>query len=298
MLLNQPKDRLIYLSQSRGIGRKILSKMLAEDITLKSFFNRSSVELQQRFNLSPYVVQEIYDQEKQSKFQKKYHTYAQQDIQIITILDDEYPEVLREIYDPPFVLYIKGNLDVLQSEKRLSVVGTRDPSENGLKSLRKIVEPLVVQKWTIVSGLAYGIDIHAHKLALTSGGKTIAVLGSGFYHIYPAEHASIASIIGENHLLLSEYPPDTKPSKWQFPMRNRIISGLSRGTLIIEAREKSGSLITGDQALQQGREVFAVPGSIMEPRAGGTNRLIQQGAKLTTSVEDILEELMNITAYV
>jgi DNA processing protein len=152
--------------------------------------------------------------------------------------------------------------------------------------------------WTIVSGLAIGIDVESHKLAIQNDGSTIAVLGSGFNHIYPKEHIPISRQIAANHLLISEYPPDRKPAKWQFPMRNRIISGLSRGTLIIEAREKSGSLITGDYALQEGREVFAVPGSILEPCSAGTNHLIQQGAKLTTCAEDIYEELSDFSTNV
>ncbi len=269
--------------------------MVAEDRTLECIFTRSTVELQQCYQLTPEILKEIRDEENIKLSRKKSDTYKQQNIHLVTIFDEQYPESLREIYDPPFVLYIKGQLDLLQNTKSLSVVGTRDPSSNGLKSLKKIIEPLVYRGWMIVSGLAYGIDINAHQLTLACGGKTIAVLGNGFDHIYPREHASIASLIGENHILLSEYPPETKPAKWQFPMRNRIISGLSRGTIIIEAREKSGSLITGDQALQQGREVFAVPGSILEPRAAGTHRLIQQGAKLTTNVEDIIEELSNIS---
>ncbi|WP_408010978.1 DNA-processing protein DprA [Pseudalkalibacillus sp. A8] len=207
------------------------------------------------------------------------------------MFDTEYSSLLREIFDPPLVLYIKGDKALLTGRRILSVVGTRDASLNGHRSLEKILTPLIEKGWTIVSGLAFGIVIAAHRQAIASGGSTIAVLGSGFHHVYRREHTDIARNIASSHLLVSEYPPDRKPAKWQFPMRNRIISGLSRGTLIIEAREKSGSLITGDQALQQGREVFAVPGSILEPRTRGTHYLIQQGAKLTTSAEDILEEM-------
>ncbi len=297
-MLNNVEDRITYLSQCRGVGRKQLTRWLNEDPSLESILVRKPDELSERYKLQPDLIDLLIDPRNQENFLKKREAYRRDNIETITILDVDYPPQLRQIYDPPIVLYLKGDRRLLTHPRLLSVVGTRYPTINGKNSLRKILSPLIQKGWVIVSGLAYGIDLHSHKQAMMQSGKTIAVLGSGFQHIYPKEHIPISDEIASKHLLLSEYSPDVKPAKWQFPLRNRIISGLSRGTLIIEAREKSGSLITGDLALQDGREVFAVPGSILEPCSAGTNRLIQQGAKLTTCAEDILEELTDFTTNV
>ncbi len=290
-MLDSRKKRLLFLSRCHGLGNKTLSKMIEEDNTLEKVFQVSNHQLKKKYQLSEVTVHQMKDRMKQERILDHFEKYINEKIHVITLFDSEYPSLLREIFDPPLVLYLKGDKTLSTRHRILSVVGTRDASTNGRRSLEKIITPLIEGGWTIVSGLAYGIDIAAHRQAIASGGSTIAVLGSGFHHIYPREHTDIACNIASNYLLVSEYPPYRMPAKWQFPMRNRIISGLSRGTLIIEALEKSGSLITGDQALQQGREVFAVPGSILEPRTGGTHYLIQQGAKLTTSAEDILEKL-------
>lgn len=234
-----------------------------------------------------HIFKDIHSSKQSSSLSK----YRQNGIFVLTILDEEYPELLKQIYDPPWVLYCKGDLSLLGIENKISVVGTRDPSRNGILSLDKIVLPLVKAGWIIVSGLAIGVDARAHTLALNNNGKTIAVLGSGFNYIYPHCHQKLATIISKDHLLISEYSPIEKPQKWNFPMRNRIISGLSKGTIVIEARKRSGSLITADLALQQGREVFAVPGSILDERTEGNHWLIQQGAKLTKCSDDVLNEL-------
>ncbi|MGM7701158.1 DNA-processing protein DprA [Pseudalkalibacillus sp. Hm43] len=297
-MLNNVEDRITYLSQCKGVGRKQLTRWLNEDPSLKSILVRKPDELSERYKLQPDLIDLFLDPRNQENFLKKGEAYRRDNIETITILNADYPPQLRQIYDPPIVLYLKGDRRLLTHPRLLSVVGTRYPTINGKNSLRKILSPLIQKGWVIVSGLAYGIDLHSHEQAMRQSGKTIAVLGSGFRHIYPKEHIPISDEIASKHLLLSEYPPDVKPAKWQFPLRNRIISGLSRGTLIIEAREKSGSLITGDLALQDGREVFAVPGSILEPCSAGTNHLIQQGAKLTTCAEDILEELVDFTTNV
>ncbi|WP_223700247.1 DNA-processing protein DprA [Sutcliffiella deserti] len=216
--------------------------------------------------------------------------YNENHIRIISLFDESYPKLLKEIYDPPLILYTKGDYKLLQS-RMLGVVGTREVTEYGQKSLSMIIPQLVKEGFTTVSGLARGVDTLAHKNTIENKGKTIAVLGSGILQIYPKENQFLANTISSDHLLLSEYPPFTAPKKWHFPKRNRIISGLSEGVVIIEAKEKSGSLITADQAIEQGREVFAVPGSILCSSSRGTNSLIQQGAKLVTSVADIIEEL-------
>jgi DNA processing protein len=217
--------------------------------------------------------------------------YEANHISIITILDPEYPDILKQIYQPPWALFAIGDVSILQKEPKLAVVGSREATQYGKNAIRLLFPGLIDRGIAIVSGLAKGIDTCAHECAIRNGGKTIAVIAGGFFHIYPEENRKLAAEIMNHQLILSEYPPDTKPSRWQFPMRNRIISGLSRGTIIIEAKRKSGSLITANYALNEGREVFSLPGSIFNPLSGGTNDLIQQGAKLVTNANDIIDEL-------
>lgn len=216
--------------------------------------------------------------------------YNSHNIQFITILDPEYPPLLKEIYQPPLGLFILGNKELL-SQKILAIVGARDADGLGKDVLNKLLPPLIDRQLVIVSGLAKGADTFAHEKTIQLGGKTIAVLGSGFYHIYPRENMKLAKIIAMDHCLVSEYPPIKRPEKWHFPMRNRIIAGLSLGVLVLQAKRRSGSLITADFALDAGREVFAIPGPIQHKLFEGTNRLIQQGAKLVMNAQDILEEL-------
>ncbi len=212
------------------------------------------------------------------------------DVQVITWEDPDYPRRLRQIYNPPPVLYVKGAL-LPQDEWAVAVVGTRRPTDYGREAARVLAEGLARQGITVVSGLALGIDAEAHKAALDAGGRTIAVLGSGFRHLYPARHIPLARRIVEQGAVISEYALDVRPEASNFPPRNRIISGLSLGVVVVEAGERSGALITARYAAEQGREVFAVPGPIFHHPSTGTNRLIQQGAKAVTSVRDILEEL-------
>lgn len=282
--------RLIHLHACRGVTWSILKKFFQFDPTLKKIFWLTKSELQQNFSMKVNQAENFFKDIHSKEIKATISHYQCDEIQVVTIFDPGYPFLLKQIYDPPWVLYCKGDLSLLQWENKLSIVGTRDPSRNGLLSLEKITSPLIEAGWLIVSGLAVGIDARAHTLALNGRGKTIAVLGSGFNYIYPQCHTQLASAISKKHLLLSEYPPNQKPEKWNFPMRNRIISGLSKGTLIVEARKKSGSLITADLALQEGREVFAVPGSILDERTEGTHWLIHQGAKLTKSSADVLNE--------
>lgn len=282
--------RLIHLHTCRGVTWSILKKFFQYDPTLKKIFWLTKSKLQQNFSMNVSQAENFLEDINSKEIEATISNYQRDEIQVVTIFDPAYPVLLKQIYDPPWVLYCKGDLSLLQWENKLSIVGTRDPSRNGLLSLEKITSPLIEAGWLIVSGLAVGIDARAHTLALNSSGKTIAVLGSGFNYIYPQCHTQLASAISKKHLLLSEYPPNQKPEKWNFPIRNRIISGLSKGTLIVEARKKSGSLITADLALQEGREVFAVPGSILDERTEGTHWLIHQGAKLTISSDDVLNE--------
>lgn len=209
---------------------------------------------------------------------------------LITLDDPHYPKDLREIPDPPLLLYIKGNISALNT-LQIALVGTRTPSFLGRETAFQFACELAKANITITSGLARGIDSYGHQGALKAGGQTIAVLGSGINRVYPKEHLELAEKITAQGAIVSEFPPESPPLAKHFPQRNRIISGLSRGVLVVEAAFKSGSLVTARLANEQGRDVFAIPGSIQSLFAKGCHHLIQQGAKLTTNVNDILEEL-------
>jgi DNA processing protein len=216
---------------------------------------------------------------------RRYH------VRVLALADPEYPPRLREIYNPPVLLYVRGEI-TRQDDQAVGVVGTRSPTVYGRELTARIVPQLVAAGLTIVSGLARGIDSVAHNAALQAGGRTIAVLGCGVDVIYPAENRRLFERIPEHGAVVSEYPLGTKPDAFNFPARNRIISGLSLGSVVVEAGPTSGAAITADYALEQNREVFAFPGRATDPRSAGCNRLIREGrAKLVTCTQDILDEL-------
>ncbi|MFT4413550.1 DNA-processing protein DprA [Fredinandcohnia humi] len=285
------REKLIHLHHCRGIGWKSIYQILQHDPTLSSIYNLPSQFFEKYLTLPKTQIKIFLKDLHSLSIQSMLKQYSANNVGVVTILDDNYPILLKNIFDPPWVLYTAGDLTIVNDEKLLSVVGSRTPSNTSYKSMEKLLVPLVKNNWVLVSGLARGIDTMAHQLAISSGGKTAAVIAGGFNHIYPRENIELATTIRRKHILISEYPPQTKPEKWQFPMRNRIISGLTKGTIVIEAKERSGSLITADQAVQQGREVFAVPGSILDVSSRGTNKLIQAGAKLVLTSEDILSEI-------
>jgi len=216
-------------------------------------------------------------------------------VKIITCFDHGYPTLLKEIPGAPIVLYVLGSLTA-QDNLAVGIVGSRRASLYGLSSAEKFASQLSAYGITIVSGMARGVDTYAHRGALKAKGRTIAVMGSGFNHIYPAENAGLAQEISSSGAVISEFPMDTKPLPQNFPRRNRLISGLSLGVLITEAARNSGALITADFALEQGREVFALPGRIDAVGSMGANDLLKQGAKMVTDCDDILEELNLVKA--
>ena len=211
-------------------------------------------------------------------------------VKALTWNDPAFPARLKEIYDVPPVLYVRGNITP-DDEWTIAVVGTRRATIYGREVTERLVSELVRNRITVVSGLARGIDSIAHRTALESGGRTIAVFACGLDIVYPPENVKLAQAVMEHGALVSEYPLGTKPKAEHFPRRNRIMSGLSLGVLVAEAGEGSGAMITATLALEQNREVFAVPGSILSPTSTGVNRLIKEGAKLVSDVQDILEEL-------
>ena len=223
-------------------------------------------------------------------------TLVKQSINIITLKDDSYPALLKQSDDAPFLLYIKGQI-LAQDAKALAIVGTRKITPYGREATEKFAASLVAHGFTVVSGLARGVDGAAHRATLNAGGRTIAVLGSGLNLIYPVEHIGLANdIIKNGGAVISEFPPGMKAIPQNFPARNRIISGLSLGVLVAEGAAKSGTKITARAALNQGREVFAVPGPITSPLSRAPADLIKLGAKLVVDVDDILEELPSVLA--
>ncbi|WP_205407207.1 DNA-processing protein DprA [Sporosarcina sp. PTS2304] len=210
----------------------------------------------------------------------------------ITIFHRNYPEELKQLYDPPAVIYCMGNEKLLRSRLRVGIIGSRQATYYSKKALDFIVPPLVDRNIPIVSGLAAGADTMAHQAAMDFGGETIGVLGHGFSHMYPKKNMKIAQEIAKNHLLITEYPPYFSPAKWTFPMRNRIISGLSNALVITESVERSGTMSTVEHALDHGKEIFAVPGAIDSPLSAGPNKLIDEGAKPLWSGFQILDSLL------
>ncbi|MHA6251308.1 DNA-processing protein DprA [Oceanobacillus sp. CAU 1775] len=281
--------RLIHVHRARGIGRNTIRKFLKFDPTLESIYKMSPKKLSLQFsipqNKAVLFYQSLHNEELKQKVIQDIKRYK-----IITLFDEIYPNSLRTINDAPLVIYTLGDTTLLNKKPSLSVIGTRNPSNEAKSKMEFIINPLIHENWVIISGMAKGIDGFAHEITLNQGGKTIAVLGGGFEYIYPKENTSIFNRIARQGLILSEYPPDLRPAKYHFPERNRIISGLSFGTLVIEAMERSGTMITVEQALDQGRDVFAVPGSPLIPQTKGCNLLIQDGAKLTKSANDIRED--------
>ena len=276
----------IWLSLIRNLGSKRKLKLLELHKTPEEIYKLTKEELININGIGEAIANDIIisKNEKILNYHIKY--MKENNIKIININEREYPQVLKEIYDPPISLYVKGNIEKLNN-KNIGIVGCRECTTYGKKSAEYFAYNLSKQNINIVSGLAKGIDSYAHLGSLNNG-NTIAVLGNGLDIIYPKENLELANeIIKRGGTIISEYPCGTKPDKMKFPARNRIISGISSGIIVIEAKEKSGTLITVDFALEQGRDVFVVPGNINSINSVGTNDLIKQGARLVTTYEDV-----------
>jgi DNA processing protein len=279
----------IWLSSLEGIGPVKAMRLLNTFKHPQIVYGMNELQLKEAKLLTDKNIHEILDKEKRERVNKIHQKMLQQDIKIINIFDDKYPENLKHIYDPPIALYYRGKF--LINDFTIAVVGSRRTTNYGAYSARKLSYELSVKGVQIVSGLARGIDSIAHEGCLNAGGKTIAVLGCGPDNIYPPENMVLfMDIIKSEGLVISEYPPGMPPLQHNFPARNRIISGISSGVLVVEAAERSGSLITAAYALEQGREVFAVPGNIDSKYSRGTNQLIKDGAKMVLCADDIFEE--------
>jgi len=289
------KDELKYwigFSRIPGIGKVRIAQLRERFVNLEDAWNAPVSELKQA-GLDSRSVNAIAALRPRISLDDEMEKLERYKVKVLTCEDPSYPPRLKEIYDYPPVLYVRGKL-LPKDDPYLAVVGTRKPTVYGRQVAEEIVADLVQSKITIISGLARGIDSIAHRTALDSGGETIAVFASGLDIVYPADNAKLAQAIMERGALVSEYPLGVRPKADNFPQRNRIMSGLSLGVLVVEAGERSGALITAHQAVEQNRDVFAIPGSILSPGSKGTNHLIQEGAKLVCNCNDILEEL-NLT---
>ncbi len=272
-----------------GIGPRRLSLLLNSFGNLGVAWQASETQLQQA-GLEPQPRENFLHLRKKLDLDFEIDRVQQAGAYLLTLADPDYPPLLKTLSDPPVVLYVRGSV-LAVDQSALSIVGTRKATHYGLETAFKLAGALAKQGVTIISGLAHGIDTAAHRGALNAGGRTFAVMGCGVDQIYPNDNRDLADAIVENGALISEFPLGTPPEARNFPRRNRIISGLALGVLVVEAPEGSGALITADTAAEQGRDVFAVPGNIFSPASRGPNRLIQEGAKLVMSATDILDEL-------
>lgn len=283
------KKSTVFLNLLKVLNPKKIESIVSFLSDTEDIFNISHNALSQIPLLESKDVDAIINARNSGALEKELNSIEKNAISVIDIFDSDYPTLLKEIAHPPLVLYIKGDVKLLSSYV-FAIVGSRIPTIYGLINAKEFAQKLSSLGLVIASGLARGIDSAAHRAALEKG-KTIAVLGSGLLNIYPRENVKLAQAIYENGAVVSEFPLHEIPSKENFPRRNRIVSGVSRGVLVVEAAEKSGALITAHSALEQNREVFAIPGKIDSPLSKGAHTLIKEGAKLVDSVSDIIEEL-------
>jgi DNA processing protein len=281
----------LALSLTPGVGSILIKRLLDRFKTPEAVFRAPVKELLSVEALGEKAAGEIRKGPSEKKVEKELNFLKELGGTILTFKEEGYPKRLKDIYDPPPLLYVRGALKK-EDELAVAIVGSRKTSPYGRWITEKISQELVRHGVTIVSGMARGIDSAAHKGAISQGGRTIAVLGCGVDVIYPSENRNLFHQIINQGAILSEFPMGSRPEGGHFPRRNRIISGLSIGVVVVQASAESGSLITASYALEQGREVFAVPGNVGSEGSRGTNRLIKEGAKLVEMSEDILEEIL------
>ncbi|OHW62747.1 hypothetical protein EUAN_05310 [Andreesenia angusta] len=287
------RDILIWLNGLAGINNRYMEKLDSEIEDITSLWHMDRAEVEAIEGIGKTLKRSMASCRDIESYREMLENTKKQGIDILTIRDVGYPKSLREIPDAPRVLYIKGELKP-EDELAISVVGPRKASQYGLWAAETLARELSVRGITVVSGMALGVDAAAHMAALDSGGRTVAVLGTGVDVVYPSKNRHLYERIIQNGAVISEFPPGTKGLPYRFPQRNRIVSGLSVGTIIVEAGEKSGTLTTAQHCLDQGREVFAVPGNINSVYSKGTNSLIQDGAKLVMDIDDILSEVKDL----
>jgi len=272
------------------VGKTLFHRLVRAFGSPEEVFRRSPAELMQVEGIGEKTAGEIARFDVEQNAGREMRLIEKYRARLLTLDDPEYPCLLKVIYDPPPVIYVRGR-DLRRDMVPLAVVGTRQVTDYGRVVSESLAGSLAARGVCIVSGLARGVDTLAHRAALKAGGDTVAVFGCGLGHTYPPENHRLRLAIEERGTVISEFPITAKPDRNNFPARNRIISGLSLGTVVVEAGEKSGALITAQFALEQGREVFAVPGRINSPASAGPHRLLQNGAKLVTGADSVIEEL-------
>ena len=280
----------LRLSRTPGVGPIVYSELIQHFGSASNVFTATAAELGQLPGVGPKLIYAILKSSGSATVDSIIKTCQTHKIDVIERFENAYPERLLEIYDPPSILFSRGKM-MPADNLSIAIVGSRHATRYGIKIASQLARGLSMAGITIISGLARGIDAAAHQAALEAGGRTIAVLGGGHLKLYPADHAALANEIAHNGAVISESPPDTPPRSGSFPRRNRIVSGLSLGVIVVEAAQRSGALISARLAMEQGREVFAVPGRIDNRMSQGCHKLIQDGAKLVNSVDDVLEEL-------
>ena len=280
----------LCLKNVPGIGNHLFKRLIDRFSLPEAVFQASQQQLLEVEGISKRQSAAILNYKAPLSIKAELDQASQKGYKIITLADSWYPQLLKEIPDPPPFLYVSGTLD--GSSKNIAVVGSRNPTAYGISTTQKLCADLSAHDITIISGMAVGIDTAAHQGALAGKGRTVAVLGSGFNKIYPSQNLNLFKRISEEGAVISEFALNIEPEAHHFPIRNRIISGMSMGTVVVEATRKSGSLITARLAAEQNREVFAVPGSIQSFKSTGTHALIKQGAKLVENAQDVIEELV------
>lgn len=281
---------LLMLSLVPGIGPKIFTQLLEHFGDAETVLTCEPNSLRSVPGVGPKLAREVSLATKTIKVDRYLELCQQNSISILDLFNPDYPKQLQEIHNPPPVMFVQGEM-LEQDTLAIAIVGSRHATYYGKRVAEQFARGLATAGYTIVSGLARGIDAAAHRGALAAGGRTIAVLGSGVLNVYPAEHNELAKQVAQNGAVISEMTPNHPPKSGSFPQRNRIVTGLSLGTVIVEAAHRSGALISARLAMEQGREVFAVPGPIDSRMSKGCHKLIRDGAKLVESVDDILEEL-------
>lgn len=283
----------LALKSVPGIGNLLFKRLVERFITPESVFQAEPSDLSQVAGMTGHLAQKIHNYRIPDWIHAELERVDQKGYRVKTFADEDYPALLREIPDPPPYLYVYG--DIGGSHPCVAMVGSRNATDYGIQTTLRLSRDLAALGITVVSGMARGIDTAAHRGALACQGKTVAVLGSGLERIYPAENRKLFHEIARTGAVVSEFPLQAEPEAHHFPMRNRVISGMSLGTVIVEATRRSGSLITARLAAEQNREVFAVPGSVSSFKSTGTHTLIKQGAKLVEHAKDVLEEFPQLS---
>lgn len=291
---NMFEHRLLALHYVYPKPLNQINRLMIDDPHLEYLQNRPAWEISQLLGIPIEAATSLKNGYIKSLANPYAETYEKHKIIPISYNHPDYPQSMSQLIDPPAVLYAKGDLNLLQNDDRIGVIGSRKATSYSQKAMNAIIPELVSGGFIVVSGLAKGADAMAHRTAIAHGGKTIAVTGSGFLHPYPKENRELHNIIEETHLVITEYPPYMLPKRWNFPMRNRIISGLVKGVLVTEAEVKSGTLSTIEHALEHGKDIFAVPGDIGSLLSGGPHKLIAEGAKPVWNGLQVLEEYSEI----